>query len=241
MSGHSHFATIKHKKGLADAQRSNEFSKIAKEISVASKEGGGDPQNNPRLRTVIDKARSFNMPSDNIERAIKKGLGAEEGAANLEEMLLEALGPGGIALLIQGITDNKNRTLGDLKQILTTYQSKLVEGGAVKWLFEQKGVMKALLGTQSKDTLELLAIEVGAKDTSWFNETTLMVYTSPAELDQVKKKLEEKGVAIEDAKREWVAKESLEIAPNIRETSEKLFEELSENEAVQEIYSNIKL
>ncbi|MBI1984935.1 MAG: YebC/PmpR family DNA-binding transcriptional regulator [Candidatus Wildermuthbacteria bacterium] len=240
MSGHSHFATIKHKKGLADAQRGNMFSKIAREITVAAKEGGGDPAANPRLRTVIEKAHSFNMPSNNVERAVKKGLGAEEGGAALEEMLLEAYGPGGVAILIQGITDNKNRTLGEIKQILAKYQGKMVEGGAVQWLFERKGVMKATTGEKTKDELELLSIEAGAQDTAWPEENVLEIYTAPAELDLVKKKLEEKGVKVESAGLEWVAKEPAVITQNTQETLEKLFAELDENDAVQDVYSNIK-
>src|SRR3990167_3871812 len=140
MSGHSHARTVKHDKDLAASKRSKVFSKLAAEITVAVKQGGGTPGTNPRLRTAMDRAKSANMPSDNVERAIKKGTG-EGQTESLEEFLLEAYGPGGIALLISGITDNKNRMLGDIRQILSKNQGKMVDGGAVRWLFEQKGVM----------------------------------------------------------------------------------------------------
>ncbi len=238
MSGHSHFATIKHKKGAADAARSKIFSKLAREITVAAKEGGEDPETNSRLRTVMEKARSLNMPADNIERAIKKGAGAEEGAA-LEEILLEGYGPGGIALLIQGITDNKNRTLGEIKQILTRHQGKLVEGGAVRWMFEQKGVLVLRPETMSKEDLELAAIEAGAQDTSWTPEGLLEIYTDPSRIEEAKKSLEQKGIALESSGLQWVPKEPASTEQKVRNAAEKLFEELAENDSVQNIYSNL--
>lgn len=239
MSGHSHFATIKHKKGVADASRSKTFSKLAREITIAAKEGGESPETNSRLRTVIEKARSLNMPSDNIERAIKKGLGPEEGGAALEEMLLEGYGPGGIALLIQGITDNKNRTLGEIKQILAQYQGKLVEGGAVRWMFEQKGVIVAKQAGAAKDDLELAAIEAGAQDTSWNQEGLLEVYTEPSRLEQTKTALRQKGISLESSTLQWVPKEPVAIEQDARKKAEQLFEELADNDAVQNIYSTL--
>ena len=184
MSGHSHARTVKHDKDLAASKRSKVFSKLAVEITVAVKQGGGSPDTNPRLRTAMDRAKDANMPSDNVERAIKKGTG-EDQAQNLEEFLLEAYGPGGVALLISGITDNKNRMLGEIKQILSKNQGKMVEGGAVRWLFEQKGAM-AVKGSLPKDELELKAIEAGAEDLYWREDGMLDVYTKPAELEKIK-------------------------------------------------------
>ena len=163
MSGHSHFRTIMHKKGLADAKRSQIFSRITKELTVAAHEGA-DPNANPRLRSVIDKAREANMPSDNIERAIKKGAGSED--QQFQEILVEAYGPGGIALLISAITDNKNRTVGEIRQILNKNQGKFVEEGSVRWLFERQGVLTVQPPEENfplaqKEELELLAIESG--------------------------------------------------------------------------------
>ena len=177
MSGHSHARTVKHTKDLAAAQRSKAFSKVAAEIAVAVKQGGGNPGTNARLRGAMERAKAVNMPSDNVERAIKKGLG-EGQTENIEEFLLEAYGPGGIAVLIAGITDNKNRMLGDIKQILARNQGKMVEGGAVRWLFEQKGVMAAKSDLPKED-LEMKAIEAGAEDIYWREDGLLDIYTKP--------------------------------------------------------------
>jgi len=239
MSGHSHFATIKHKKGAADAKRGQVFSKLAKELTVAAKEGS-DPEANPRLRSVIDKARQVNMPSDNIDRAVKKGTG--EDAGQLEEMLLETYGPGNSAILISAITDNRNRTLGDIKLILSRNKGKLVEGGSVQWLFERRGVVtvesqqeNSTLGSQEET--ELLAIEAGADDTYW-HDGALDVYTDPANFNGIANVFEQKGfTAISSI--DWVPKERIKLAPKDREDAEKLFEALDDSDDVQDIYSNI--
>ncbi len=183
MSGHSHYKSIKYQKAIADVKRGRVFSKLAKEISIAAREGG-DPTTNPKLRVAIEKARSVNLPNENIERAIKRGTG-ELAGEKLEEVLFEAYGPGGIAIIIEGITDNKNRTLGEIKQILNQNGGKLVGEGAVKWMFERK-------------------------------------ITEPGSL-------------------EWVPKQEIEVNEKTKDACQKLFEVLDENEAVQEIYSNIKL
>jgi len=241
MSGHSHWKTIKYKKASADAQKSRAFSKIARLISVAAREKGGDPETNPKLRTAIEQAKELNMPSENIERAIKRGTGAVEGA-QLEEILLEAYGPGGIAIVIEGITDNKNRTLNEIKQILNQYNGKLASEGSVKWMFERKGVIvvNGEQFTEKKEELELKTLEAGAEDLYWHNNT-LDVYTRPEELDKVKRNLKEAGVPIEDASLDWVPKEYKEVGPEEKELLDKLFEALDENDAVQEIYSNLKM
>lgn len=232
MSGHSHWAGIKHKKGLADAKRSQAFSKLAKELTVAAKEGGADMQANPRLRTVVEKAKEANMPSDNIERAIKKAAGADAG--QLEELLLEAYGPGGVALLIAAITDNKNRTLGEIKQILQKNQGKMVEGGAVRWLFERKGV--ASIEKATKD-LELFAIEAGAEDLFWRNDT-LDIYTDPSELSSLKATLEEKNLSVATSI-DWVPKERVALSEADMQAARKLFEALDDQDDVQDIYANL--
>ncbi len=184
MSGHSHFSTIKRKKEITDKKRGQIFSKLSREISVAAREKGGDPETNSTLRLVIEKAKSFNMPKDNIERAVKKGTGELKGET-LESILIEAYGPGGIALIIEGITDNKNRTLSELKQILNQNNGKLVSEGGVQWLFER-------VKKQGRDSLE------------------------------------------------WTAKQGLEVSEKDKEACRKLFDALDENEAVQEIHTNLR-
>lgn len=253
MSGHSHARTVKHDKDIAASQRSKVFSKLAAEITVAVKQGGGNPDTNPRLRTAMDRAKSANMPSDNVERAMKKGTG-EDQVGNLEEFLLEAYGPGSVALLISGITDNKNRTLGDIKQILAKNQGKMVEGGAVRWLFAQKGIItinpKSPASTRGeageirnpkrKEELELAVIEAGAEDLYWREDGMLDVYAKPTELEKIKNALLAAGLTVEEASIDWVPKEEIVADQKTIETSQKLFDELDENDAVQGIYSNLK-
>jgi len=238
MSGHSHAKTIMHKKGAADAKRSQVFSKLAKELTLVAKEGGGDPLANPRLRTIIDKAKASNMPSDNIDRAIKKATG--EDAKLIQEILLEAYGPGNIALLISAITDNRNRTIGEIKQILQKYQGKMVEGGAVRWLFEHRGVVTVEPKENtpsSQEALEFLAIEAGAEDLHWHDEM-LDIYTDPSNLASLKQKLEEKKVRTRSSL-DWVPKDRTHMDQSDHEAAERLFEALQEQDDVQDIYSNL--
>jgi len=244
MSGHSHFKSIKYKKEITDKKRGQMFSKISQEISVAAKEGGGDPEFNPQLRLTIEKAKSVNMPTDNIERAIQRGIGKLEGV-KLKEVLFEAYGPGGIAVIVEGITDNKNRTLGEIKQILNQNNGKLVGEGAVKWMFERKGCLVVdcklqIEDLKNKEKLELISIEAGALDLYWHNDV-LDVYTKTEDLEKVKKNLEEKGIKIDSSSLDWVAKEEIKLDEKQKEACQKLFEALDENEAVKEIYSNLKL
>jgi YebC/PmpR family DNA-binding regulatory protein len=183
MSGHSHAKTVKRIKEASDKKRGQVFSKIARLISVAVKETGPNPETNPKLRIAVEAARSANMPKENIDRAIKKGAGEDVSAENLEEVIFEAFGPGGVAIIIEGITDNKNRTLGEIKQILNHHGAKMVGEGGLRWMFERK--------------------------------------------------LKEPGCL------EWEPKQELQVSIQDKESCEKLFEALDENEAVQEIYSNL--
>jgi len=247
MSGHSHFSSIKHKKAIEDEKKGKIFSKIARLISVAAKEGT-EPASNPKLRQALEEAKKFGMPKDNIERAIKRGSGKGEiKGEKFEEVSYEAFGPAGIALIIEGITDNRNRTLAEIKNILQKYKGKLAESGSVKWLFERKGCLVVDYQSQAeelkdKEKLEMKAVEAGAEDIYWHKtENVLDIYTKPEELDKVKKDLESQGLKIESASLDWVAKDQIEISEKDRLTCQKLFEELGESEAVQDIYSNIKL
>jgi YebC/PmpR family DNA-binding regulatory protein len=240
MSGHSHAKTIKHDKEISDQKRGKLFSKLARMISVAAKEKGGDPETNASLRMAVEKAREINMPQENIERAVRRGTGEIEGGAQLEEVIFEGYGPSGIALIIEGITDNKNRTLAEIKQTLSQNGGKLVGEGAVKWMFERKGVITIIISPATdRGELELRAIEAGAEDLYWHNNL-LDVYTKTEELEKVKKNLEEMGLQIESASLDWVAKEMLEISAKDKEDCQKLFEALDESDSVQEIYSNLK-
>jgi len=235
MSGHSHWASIKHKKGAADEKRGKVFSKISKMISIAAKQGGGDPEANSKLRLAVEQAKQANMPKDNIERAIKKGTGELEGE-KLEQVVFEAYGPGKTAIIIEGITDNKNRTLSEIKQILNQNKGKLADEGSVKWLFERKGAI--IINKENTEELELIVIEAGAEDINE-HDKFLEIYTKPEDLEKVKKNLEEKGIKPESVSLDWVAKENIENKE--KEACEKLFEALDNNDAVQDIYSNLKL
>lgn len=242
MSGHSHFSRIKHKKSLSDLKRGKTFSKICREISVAVKENGGDFEKNARLRLAIEKAKQLNMPKENIERAIQRGRGGLAGE-NLEDFLFEALGPGGIAFLIEGITDNKNRTLNEIKQILSRFGGKMANEGSLRWMFEKRGVIKiqgANRGDKKNEKLEILAIEGGAEDIYWENNI-LNIYTKPAELEKIKNFLEENGIHPQLVFLKWAAKKEISIEKEKTSLYQKLFKSLDENESIQEIYSNLKV
>ena len=244
MSGHSHSKKIKREKAITDQKRGQMFSKMARVIWLAVKEGGINPETNSKLKIAIEKAKGFNLPRENIERAIKQATGGGQ-EANLEEVLYEAYGPGGIAIIVEGITDNKNRTLGEVKQILSQNNGKLVGEGAVRWLFEKRGVITVIFDSQpssikSREELELAVIEAGAEDIRWYGDD-LEVYTTPDNLEKIKKTLEEKLVKIDSFSLDWVAKETVDSDEKQKEACQKLFEALDENEAVQEIYSNLKI
>jgi len=248
MSGHSHYKTVKRTKQARDERLGKIFSKLARAISVAAREGG-DPKINSKLKQVLEEAKGFGLPKDNIERAIKRGTGELAGEEKLEQVTFEAYGPGGIAIIIEGITDNKNRSLAEVKQILNQHNGKLAGGGSVKWLFERKGaiIVNNEEKTIDKEDLELMAIEAGAEDIYWHDDI-LDVYTKPEELEKVKRNLEEKdlprgkaGIKIDSASLDWVAKEMIEVEEKEKQSLEKLFEALDENDAVQDIYSNLKI
>lgn len=250
MSGHSHFSTIKHKKEAEDQKRGRIFSKLSRVISVAAKIGE-DPETNPKLRQALDEAKRFNMPKENIERAIKKGTGEMQGE-KLEEITYEAFGPGNIVLILEGITDNKNRALSEIKQILQKHGGKLAELGSIKWMFEKKGLINVrvkcagheadsqISNVKNKEELELLAIDAGAEDVQIHNDL-LNIYTKSEELEKVKNNLKNKQVTIESSSLEWIAKEKVQVLEKDKEKVQKLFEELDENDAIQNIFSNLKI
>jgi len=245
MSGHSHAKTVKRVKDANDAKRSKMFSKMARLISIAAKDGG-DPESNSKLKQAIEVAKSVNTPKDNIERAIKKGTGELEGEI-LEQVTYECLGPDGVSIIIEGITDNKNRTLAEVKQILQKYSFKLAGEGSVKWAFDQKGMINVKIiyddRTDNEENLELLAIEAGAMDIQTKDceeEKYMKIITNPEELEQIKQNIANQGIEIEAASLDWIAKEQIEINENLNEKCENLFCDLDNNDAVQSVYSNLK-
>lgn len=245
MSGHSHFSSIKHKKGLEDEKRGRIFSKLARMISIAVKDGA-DPALNFKLRQVLDEAKKFNMPKDKIEKAIKRGTGEIEGG-RLEEIIYEAFGPGGIAIIIECITDNKNRTLAQVKHVLQKYNGKLAESGSVKWLFEKKGIITLQISNEEtspnkdKASIELIAIESGAEDIDYDQkENILDIYTKTEELETVKENLINKKIEIDSSCLGWVAKDKIDVDEKEKKSCEKVFEELDQKDDVQNIFSNLK-
>ncbi len=244
MSGHSHAKTIKHQKNLTDQKRGQMFSKTARVSSVAVKEGGPNPETNSKLRMVIEETKRQNMPRENVDRAIQRASGSDS-AEILEEVSYEAYGPGGVALIIEGITDNKNKALGEGKQILNQNGGKFVGEGAVKWLFERKGCISMDLNAQtetlkSKENLEMLAIESCAEDIKWQEEEILDIYTKIENLENVKQSLEKQGLKIDSASLDWVPKEKISVDEKQKEACRKLFDALDESDAVQNTYSNLK-
>lgn len=240
MSGHSHWSGIKHKKELEDKKRSKIFSKLNRILTIAAK-NGLDPESNPKLKTAIEQARAFNMPNDNIERVLKKASGDQE-MSNLEEFLYEAIGPGKIAIIIEGITDNKNRTMLEIKQILSQKGGKVAQEGSLRWQFQPRGVIRISLEDNpqtNKEDLELLAIETGAEDIKW-HEAILEIYVKPTNIEATKTTLESKNVKTTSAGLEWIANEEIEIDPKEKNQAQELFEALDESEDVQNIYSNLK-
>ncbi len=243
MSGHSHAKTIAHDKNIADQKRGAAFSKMVRLITVAIKEGGPNAETNARLRMALDMAKGINMPKDNIERAIARASGADEGQV-FTDFLFEAYGPGNAAVLIEGITDNKNRAFNDVKTIVNQNGGKLVGEGAIRWMFERKGLViveteKQTPELRNKENLEMAAIEAGADDIYWF-ENILEVHTSPADAEAVKKALEAKGIKVESFSLAWLAKEEIESDEKIKEQNRRFMDALNDNDSVQEVYSNLK-
>jgi YebC/PmpR family DNA-binding regulatory protein len=240
MSGHSHAKTVMATKMANAAKKGKTLSKYGRLITIAVKDGGGsgDPEKNSKLKAVIEQAKGMNMPKENIERAIKKGTGELVGE-NLEEVSYEGFGPGGIALIINGITDNSNRTLGEIKSILNQNNGKMAGEGAVRWMFERKGVITISGEGKTKEELEMLAIELGADDIKTEGEN-LDIYTKVEDFETVKKSLEEKGIKIENASLDFIPKEEVEISEKEKEQAQRLFDALDENDAVNDIYSNEK-
>ena len=237
MSGHSHWAGIKHRKGINDAKRAKIFTKLAKPIVIAARESGGNPDTNFKLRMAIKKAQEFNMPKDNIDKAIKKGTG-ELGDVEISEIIYEAMGPSNIMMLIKTSTDNKNRTVSEIKSILTKASGKFGESGSAMWNFEQVGEITIDLSGKDADELEMLAIEAGAKDTK-IDDSLLFVYTETQDLQKVQEKLSEKNIEISQSNLTFIPKSTVEIDSTTQESYDKLLEILDDQEDVEEIFDNL--
>ena len=236
MSGHSKWAQIKRQKGLADARRGQVFTKLAKEISIAVRHGGSDPQANSRLRLAVQRARDNNMPLENIERAIKRGTGSSD-AANLTEVTLEGYGPGGSAILLQALTDNRNRTLSEVRNIFSRNNSSLGESGCVSWIFEPKGVITIEADNVDAEEVALLAIDAGADDVK-VDGATVEVHTQIQDLEAIRKTLEEKGIAVSSAELLQVPKTLITLDEKSALQSLKLLDRLEELDDVQHVFTN---
>ena len=238
MSGHSKWSTIKHKKGALDAKRGVLFTKLAREVTVAAKAGGGDPGMNPRLRLAIDKARQGNMPLDNIERAIKKGTGEGSSAADFVEVFYEGYGPGGAALLVQVLTDNRNRTASDVRTIFSRGGGNLGGAGSVAWQFEQRAVLTAeSVAEESAEDAELAAIDAGADDVN-FDDGTLRVTGEPADLDQLASALRDAGIEPNNASLEMVPKTLTALESSQATQTMRLIDKLEDLDDVQNVFTN---
>ena len=239
MSGHSKWSTIKRKKGAADAKRGKVFSKLIKEITVSARMGGGDQSGNPRLRAAILAAKAENMPKDNIDRAIKKGTGGLEGAA-YEETAYEGYGPGGVAILVQVLTDNKNRTVSDVRHIFTKNGGNMGEAGSVAWLFDKKGFVVFDKGKVDEEALMEWALEAGVDDIRE-QENEWEVITSPEIFEQVRTALEEKQWIPQVAEVTMLPKNTITLEAKQAEQMLRMMEALEDHEDVQNVYANFDI
>jgi YebC/PmpR family DNA-binding regulatory protein len=236
MSGHSKWSQIKRQKGVADAKRGQLFTKLAREIGVAVRQGGVDQQNNFKLRLIIQKARDSNMPLENIDRAIKRASGGTDGAA-LSEVTYEGYGPSGSAILVQVLTDNKNRTLAEVRNILSRGGGNLGESGSVTWLFESRGVINIDGTKENAEEVALFAIDAGAEDVK-IEGNSLEVVTKPQDLEAVRKALEQRRVLISSSELSMVPKTMVKLDEKSALQALKLLDKLEELDEVQRVYTN---
>jgi len=240
MSGHSKWANIKHRKGAADAKRGKIFTRLIKEITVAAKIGGGDPAGNPRLRSAVASAKSENMPKDNIERAIKKGTGELEGVEYIE-ITYEGYGPGGVAILVDCMTDNKNRTVGEVRHAFTKHGGNLGESGCVGYMFDKKGSILIDKKNIDEEKLMDLALEAGAEDVLE-EENEFQVLTAPDDFNTVREKLEEDGVSFIEATLSMIPQNTAEITEEkVAIRLMKLMDVLEECDDVQDVHANFDI
>lgn len=240
MSGHSKWSTIKRKKGAEDAKRGKIFTRIAREIIMAAREGGPDPEMNASLRLAVDKAKAANMPKDNIERAINKGAGIGDDAVRMEEIIYEAYGPHGVALVVTVVTDNKNRSLADLKYVLNRHNGNLANSGAVTWQFEQKGYVAVVAEGADYDDVFLMAADAGADDVQE-EDDIFAIYTPREELAKVATALEAAGYTVQERELIWMPQNELELEKDQALQVMGLIEKLEDLDDVQTVASNLNL
>ncbi|MCX5856302.1 MAG: YebC/PmpR family DNA-binding transcriptional regulator [Deltaproteobacteria bacterium] len=240
MSGHSKWSTIKRKKGAIDAKRGKIFTKIIKEITLAARIGGGDPEANARLRQAVAAAKEENMPKDNIERAIKKGTGTGADAVIYEEFTYEGYGPGGAAVLVEVMTDNKNRTVAEIRHIFSKHGGNLGENGCVSWIFEKKGSILLDKKAVNEDELMELALEAGAQDVRE-EENELEIITDPASFEGVKNAIDQRKVKYIEAKISLIPQTTVKLEEGKAEQMLKLMEKLEDNDDVQNVYANFDI
>lgn len=240
MSGHSKWSTIKRKKGANDAKRGKIFTRLIKEITVAARQGGGDPEGNPRLRSAIASAKAENMPKDNISRAIKKGTGELAGEI-YDEILYEGYGPGGAAVLVECMTDNRNRTVADIRHYFAKSNGNLGESGCVAWMFEKKGLILVDKEGVSEEELMDMALDAGADDVIE-EESEFQILTAPEDFEDVRESLEKSGVSFLDASISMVPKNTVDVTDEKHARSIlKLMESLEDHDDVQNVYSNFDI
>ncbi|KZN96206.1 MULTISPECIES: YebC/PmpR family DNA-binding transcriptional regulator [Aeribacillus] len=239
MAGHSKWKNIQRRKNAQDAKRGKIFMKLAKEIYVAAKQGGGDPDANPSLRLAIDKAKAANMPNDNIERAIKKATGSQDGA-NYEEITYEGYGPGGVAIMVKCLTDNKNRTATSVRTAFNKNGGNLGETGCVSYMFERKGYIVIDGNGIEEDDLFLEAIDAGAEELEASGGEAFEIYTAPENLNNVKTALEEKGYKLETAEITWIPQTYTQLDETTAEKMYKLIDVLEDDDDVQEVFHNMQ-
>jgi YebC/PmpR family DNA-binding regulatory protein len=239
MSGHSKWSTIKHKKGAADAKRGRIFTRLIKEITVAARMGGGSPEHNPRLRSAIAEAKASNMPASNIDRAIKKGTGELEGVS-YEEATYEGYGPGGVAIMAETITDNKNRTAGEIRKIFSKGNGNLGEQNCVGWMFDSKGLIVVTKKAISEEKLMEVALEAGAEDIE-DEEDSFQVVTDPGSFQGVKDALEQAGIQMVSAKLDKIPQNTVRVEGKDATQVLKLAEALEEHDDVQNVYANFDI
>ena len=237
MAGHSKWANIKHRKGRQDAKRGKVFSVLIRELTVAAKLGGGVPEDNPRLRTAIDKALSANMTKDTIERAVQRGAGGLEGE-NLEEVTFEGYGPGGIAVMVESMTDNNNRTVAEVRHAFTKSGGNLGTNGSVAYLFEKKGLIR-VQGGQNEDLVMELAIEAGAEDMEVNEDTSMGITSSPEDFENIKNVLADKEIIVEDSEIAFIPENTVEADLETSLKVFKLLESLEELDDTQTVTSNV--
>ena len=236
MSGHSKWATTKRKKAVIDSKRGKIFTKLIKEITIAAREGGGDMNGNPRLRLAVDNAKAQNMPQDNIERAIKKATGELEGTT-YHELNYEGYGPAGVAVIVEVATDNKNRTVAEVRHLFSKFGGAMGETGSVAWMFDRKGVIIMPKQNKSEDEIMELVLDAGADDFQ-SEDQYYEVQTSLENFETVRKTLIDKKLTVENAALQWIAKNSVPVSGEDAEKVIKLIESLEDNDDVQNVYSN---